>query len=137
MIRSVELPYSKDSVYRALKDPILLAGWLNLPYVSTGYGPLHLFELEDWNDLLPWKVRGFMIEDRRGERILIEKDEVGSETKPTFDLTLDNTDTGCRLGIEWEDAHFDRAVEKLLDPRGHLRLGHLLGAGRSTVSEAP
>lgn len=137
MIRSVSLTYSKEWVYRALKDPILLAGWLNIPSVSTGFGPLHLFELEDWTGNAPWKTRAFILEDNRNERILLEKDEVGRNEKPRLEIRLEDHAEGCDLRLEWEDSYFDRFASEVLDPKGHLRLGLLLRVETANLSEVP
>jgi len=136
MKRSVTLPHSRGNVYHALKDPILLAGWLDIPYVSTGYGKLHLFELEDWTSDTPWKTRGFIVDDVRGKGFRVEKDEVGDHRKPVLALGLSDTEEGCVLEMEWDDPYFDRVTRQLLDTGGHLRLGHLLNIETVILPEA-
>lgn len=127
MKRISKLPVPKEAAYRALTDPILLAGWLNIPYASTGHGELHLFELEDWRSSQPWKVRGFIIENVREERLTIEKDEIGTHEKPALHLVLSGDPEGCSLEIEWTDSYFDPVVRELRASEGHLRLRLLLG----------
>lgn len=127
MKRISPLPVPKEAAYRALTDPILLAGWLNIPYASTGHGELHLFELEDWRSSSPWKARGFILENVRGERLTIEKDEIGTHEKPMLHLNLSDDSEGCALEIEWTDPYFDPVVRGLRASEGRLRLRLLLG----------
>ena len=141
MKRIVTLPHPKDRVYQALMDPILLAGWLDLPSVTTGYGKLHLFELEEWKGDLPWKVRGFILDNIRDEGFRVEKDEVGEHDKPTLSFRLteseksEDGERGCLLELESEHPYFERIVMAFLDPRGHLRLQHLLEWDAATDSD--
>ncbi len=137
MKRTVSLPHKRAEVYHAFMDPILLSGWLNVPYVSTGHGELHLFEIEDWNKNHPWKIRCFILDSIRDESFRIEKDEIGDHHKPGLDLRLVDSEQGCELSLEWEDSYFDRLAKELLDPRGHLRLGHLIAVETTDASETP
>ena len=136
MKRSVTLPYPRAAVYHALMDPILLVGWLDIPYASTGYGPLHLFELEDWTESAPWKIRGFILDNVRDEGFKVEKDQVGEEMKPTLDFRLTDGEGGCVLELESDNAYFDRTIKMFMDSRGHLRLGQILRVEAPKLAKA-
>lgn len=136
MKRTADLPVPREAAYRALTDPILLAGWLNVPYASTGHGELHLFELEDWRSPTPWKVRGFIIENVRGDRLTIEKDEIGTHEKPMLHLSLSDAPEGCALELEWDSPYFEPVIRELRAPEGLLRLRLLAGKSMERPVEA-
>lgn len=98
-------------LYRILVDPVALSRWLDLPSVTTGEDPFHVFELEDWQGASPWKVRGTLMEKVPGSRLLVEIESARKGSAGWFSFTLHETGSGSLLVIEGEGESAERVGE--------------------------
>jgi len=126
MRRKVRLPFSAEQVYRAILDPMILSAWFDVPYASTGWAPLQLFEIEDRGTPPGWKFRGFVVETVANRKIRIEREDKNAEAFRALVILLSRAEEGCEMEVAWSSTRLDRLASAFLDPRGHQRLGLVL-----------
>jgi uncharacterized protein YndB with AHSA1/START domain len=122
----VSLPATREEVYRALVDPIALSAWLDVPSVTTGEDPLHVFEIEDWHGAKPWRFRGAILERETDRLIAVEMDPVHKRPAETFRLELEDDGEGCLLRVAWSSPALEPLAAAFLDPGGGGRLKRYL-----------
>lgn len=124
----VELPIdaAPETLYRILVDPVALARWLDLPSVTTGEDPFHVFELEEWQGLSPWKVRGTVTGKDSGSRLRVEIDALPKGDGGWFSFSIHETGSGSLLVLEGEGESAERVAEVFSAASRSHRLAELL-----------
>ncbi len=122
MIRIIQIPLSREKVFRVLTDPIELLVWLDALSVTTGAEVFHVFEVIHNRSQIPWRIRGAFTECIPPETLVVETDFDRKHGKAALHLNLRKEETGCSLSVEWSNPILDSLAAALLDPVGITRL---------------